>query len=168
MPNYQVHVLSAHPHLAFEVEHQTLKSAQSTINDMKEWMSDQFGEFTDEYTFEDRDTLLITGPDGKVLDAWQRDEQLDLSHFSKISRENMPETFDGWQIVNSEGYNIHGDHDDPFDLNSFSILCYGAQNIARTWVATNPGYFVVPVFGGDIEEPEFITGDMLLPPAPKM
>jgi hypothetical protein len=167
MSDYQVHVLSAHPHMAFEVEHKTLESAQSTVNDMKEWMADQFGEFTG-YTFEDRDTLLITGPDGKVVDAWQRDEQLNLAHFSKLNRENMPETFDGWQIVNSDGYNIHGDNDDPFELSSYSILCYGAQDMARTWTESNPGYSVVPVFGGDIEEPEFITGDALSPPAPKM
>jgi hypothetical protein len=154
--------------MAFEVEHETLESAQATVADMKEWMSDQFGEFTDEYTFEDRDTLVITGPDGNVIDAWQRDEEIDLAHFSKINRGNMPETFDGWQIVNSDGYNIHGDPDDPFEMNSFSILCYGAEVAARAWAESNPGYSVVPVFGGDIEEPEFVTGDMLSPPAPKM
>lgn len=168
MSNYQVHALSAHPHMAFEHEHDTLESAKSTVEEMQQWMYDQFGEFTDEFTFEDRDTLLITGPDGTVVDAWQRDEKLDLTHFSKINRENMPETFDGWQIVNSEGYNIHGDHDDPFNLNSFAILCYGAQDMARTWAETNPGYAVVPVFAGDIEEPEFVTADMLTVPGHKI
>jgi hypothetical protein len=161
MSKYQVHALSAHPHIAFEVEHESLRSAQKTVNEMKGWMCDQFGEFVDEYTFTDRDTILITDPAGKVVDAWQRDEKLSLVHFSKVSRENMPETFDGWQIVNADGYNIHGEHDDPFGLSSFSILCYDAEDIARSWVENNPGYSVVPVFGGDIEEPEFIVGENL-------
>ncbi len=168
MSNYQVHALSAHPHMAFEVEHATLNSAQSAVNDMKEWMFDEFGEFINEYTFGDRDTLLITGPDGKVVEAWQRDAELNIDHFSKVNRETMPETLDGWQIVNSEGHSIHGEPDDPFDTNSFSVLCYGAEDAARSWVKSNPGYSVVPVFGGDIEEPEFVTGDMLSVPTPKM
>ena len=168
MAAYQVHALSAHPHVAFEADHATLEGAQSTLSDMKEWMFDQFGEFTDEYTFEDRDTLLITGPDGKVVEAWQRDAEMNLAHFSKINRDAMPETLDGWQIVNSEGYSIHGYPDDPFDMNSASVLCYGAEDKARVWAESNPGYSVVPVFGGDIEEPEFVTGDMLSTSAPKM
>lgn len=168
MSNYQVHELSARPQMAFESDHKTLESAQKALNDMKEWMCNQFGEFTDEYSFEDRDTLLITGPDGKVVEVWQRNAELNLDHFARVNRDNMPETFDGWQIVNEAGVNIHGGADDPFSLNSSSVLCYGAEDAARSWVESNPGYSVVPVFGGEIEEPEFVTGDMLSVLTPRM
>jgi hypothetical protein len=69
----------------------------------------------------------------------------------------------GWQIVNSEGWSIHGDPDDPFELNSFDILVDDAVEIAKAWAAQHPGYKVVPVMDGDIEEPEFVSQISLSP-----
>lgn len=70
----------------------------------------------------------------------------------------------GWQIINEEGFNIHGDEDDPFELNSFAILTGKAAESAELWVAENDGYEMAPVFEGDIEEPEFIS-HMIIPVA---
>jgi hypothetical protein len=62
----------------------------------------------------------------------------------------------GWQIVNVDGFSIHGDHDDPFHLMSFEILVGDAVETAKNWALMNAGYSVTPVFEGDIEEPGYV------------
>jgi hypothetical protein len=62
----------------------------------------------------------------------------------------------GYQIVDVEGHNIHGDNDDPFALNSFDILRGEAADAARQWCARHPSFQVIPVLEGDIEEPQFV------------
>lgn len=63
----------------------------------------------------------------------------------------------GWQIVDPDGYNIHGDDEDPFDLPSFAILVDEARNCALAWTEQNPEFKIAPVHDGDIEEPIFIS-----------
>jgi hypothetical protein len=69
----------------------------------------------------------------------------------------MPKPVIGHQIIGPDGRNIHGEENDPFDLCSFEILTGEAVEQAKNWVAANSGFKVVPVFEGDVEEPEFVS-----------
>lgn len=168
MSKYQVHVMTVKPHMAFEKDHSSFEDAVKQLNELAEWQSNEFGEFIDEYTFDDTDTILITAPSGKVVKAWQRYDAVDIASFAKFDRDTLPDVFEGWQIVGHDGFNIHGEDDDPFNLTSYAILVDGAQNIAREWCRTRPDYKVIPVFGGDIEEPEFVSIDNLNPDTIRM
>lgn len=106
-----------------------------------------------EFCFADCDELRIQDDEDVVIKIWSREKGVifeDLSQHSDVD-------IIGWQILNAEGHNIHGEPDDPFDMPSFTILVGDAANAARGWVASNPGYRVAPVRDGDIEEPEFVA-----------
>lgn len=62
----------------------------------------------------------------------------------------------GYQIVDENGLNIHGDIDDPFMLSRFDVLKDGAVLTAKSW-ASDKDYDVVEVFSGDIENPSFVS-----------
>ena len=70
----------------------------------------------------------------------------------------------GWQIVNAEGWNIHGDENDPFDMSSYDVLKGSAVETAREWCAENPGYKVIEVYDGDVDEPNFVESLETPPP----
>lgn len=116
-----------------------------------------------EFMFADADELRIEDDDGIVIKAWSRDKG--------VTVENLEDRDDvdvvGWQILNADGHNIHGDDDDPFGNTSFSILAGDAAAAARKWVMENPGYTVGPVRKGDIEEPEWVTEVRARTPAPR-
>lgn len=111
--------------------------------------------------FRDDDDLIILGPDNKPVEIWNRDEERTADHYdgkfdfadwlSSASKSQI-----GWQIVNAEGYNIHGEEDDPFGMNSFDVLVGDAVDTARQWAAENPGYEVVPISAADIDGPSFV------------
>ncbi|MDW9481746.1 hypothetical protein GOB57_24160 [Sinorhizobium meliloti] len=106
----------------------------------------------EKFVFDYKDDILILDGDGSVIYAWNRDEPRDVAAFAgfKISGTGTRKRL-GWQIVNADGYNIHGEEDDPFGLASFEILADDTVKSARQWVAENPGYQVVEAFAGDIE-----------------
>lgn len=62
----------------------------------------------------------------------------------------------GYQILGADGFNIHGDQDDPFKLNSYDVLVGPAVETARAWREANSGYRVAPVNDGDVEEPAYV------------
>jgi hypothetical protein len=62
----------------------------------------------------------------------------------------------GVQILDAEGYSIHGEGD-PFGLDSYDVLIGQAAEAAQAWVAQHPGHTVSAVLEGDIEEPRFVA-----------
>ena len=115
------------------------------------------------YCYADGDILRIQDEDDRVLKAWSREKGViseDLDGCDDID-------VIGWQILNADGINIHGDSDDPFDLTSFAILVGDAAQSARRWTEATPGYTVGPVRNGDIEEPEFVSSVTLRAPTPR-
>ena len=64
---------------------------------------------------------------------------------------------DASQIVGPDGLNVHGGPNDPFGLASFEVLTGAAVRSAEAWAAENPGYAVVPVKPGDIEDPCYVS-----------
>jgi hypothetical protein len=116
-----------------------------------------------EPVYPDADVLSIVGPDGKILKSWSRATG-DIG--PDLASEGRPPVI-GWQIVNEDGYNIHGDDEDPFGLASYEVMTGGAVATAITWAAANPGYSVVPVREGLVEEPSFVASVSERPaPAP--
>lgn len=63
----------------------------------------------------------------------------------------------GWQIVDIDGNNVHGDPAEPFGLCTFEILIGEAVTTAREWAAANEGYGVARVGPNDIEQPEYVA-----------
>ena len=116
-----------------------------------------------EFMFADRDELRIEDDDGYVIKTWSREKGVIV--------ENLEDRDDadviGWQILNADGHNIHGDDDDPFSISSISILVGEAARLARNWAMQNPGYSVGPVKRGDIEEPEWVSEVAYRTPAPR-
>lgn len=112
----------------------------------------------EKFVFDYEDDLLILDQEGSVVYAWNRDEPRDIEAYADFKLEGTAtRKVLGWQIVNSEGINIHGEEDDPFSLASFEILTGDALEAAQQWVAENPGYRVKEAFAGDIEEPSVIS-----------
>lgn len=70
--------------------------------------------------------------------------------------ENESKEIIGYQITDSNGYNIHGNAEDPFDLSSFEILIGGAVTTAKEW-ASETNFQVIEVRQGEIERPEFVS-----------
>lgn len=59
----------------------------------------------------------------------------------------------GFQLADARGANIQGDDDDPTGLASFEIMDVA---LAHSVIATLPGYLLMPIFSGDIEEPRIV------------
>ncbi len=57
----------------------------------------------------------------------------------------------GYQIADADGVNIQGDDADPSGEPSFRIL--NAQE-AQAVVEAHEGFLLMPIYEGDIEEPE--------------
>lgn len=163
---YKIIVLSRCDHFPFEKEHTDLTSAQGVVEHLKEAMSDKNGKFIDEYSFDDDDVILIADPDGKIVHAWQRHADLMPEDFSKLDLSRVSDKFNGWQMMNPDGWNMHGDDDDPYDLPSFAILVDNAVPVAREWVRKNEDYFMAPVYAGDIEAPMYVHSLPDLTPRP--
>lgn len=113
-----------------------------------------------EFTFSDADEIRIEDDDGCVIKSWSRERGVIVDQVAERDDADVV----GWQILNSDGYNIHGDSDDPFGLTSFAILVGDAAASARSWVKDNPGYSVGPVKAGDVEEPEYVSAVRLAAP----
>lgn len=112
----------------------------------------------EKFVFDYEDDILILDPEGVVIYAWNRDEPRDVAAYADFSiSATGTRKLLGWQIVDAEGLNIHGEENDPFGLASFEILSGEAVEQARQWVAENPGFKVVEAFAGDIEEPSVVS-----------
>jgi hypothetical protein len=110
------------------------------------------------FVFDYEDDILIIDPEGSVIYAWNRDEPRDIAAYRSLDTTTLSQRkVLGWQIVDANGINIHGEDNDPFGLTSFEILSGDAAEQARDWVADNAGYRVVEVFVGDIDDPSVIS-----------
>ena len=70
----------------------------------------------------------------------------------------------GWQLVNADGINVHGEMLDPFGLQSFEILVGEAAATARAGAVAG-GFTVRPVRDGEIEN--FSVVEALCAAAPR-
>ena len=59
----------------------------------------------------------------------------------------------GFQLANSKGENIQGDPEDPTGLASFEVM---DPMLALSVIAKHPGFLLMPIFQGDIEEPQIV------------
>lgn len=100
----------------------------------------------------DDDRLQIETSEGVVVRSWSPAG----GYQSTIDFDGATDII-GAQVIGPDGYNIHGQEDDPFELASFEVLTDNAIKTARNWASDHPGYAVVPVFEGDVENPSFVS-----------
>lgn len=85
-------------------------------------------------------------------DAINRDIAIKKSLESRGGTEER--TFIGFQISGADGYSVHGNDEDPFGYNSFTVLT------PETAIALMPGlpngFHLLPIYDGDVEDPELI------------
>lgn len=98
--------------------------------------------------------IEISGSDANVILSWSRGGG-EILHQGGIV---------GWQIVNSDGVNVHGEALDPYELQSFEILVGEAADVARAGAIAG-GYRVHPVRDGEVEDPTIV--EILLSASPK-
>jgi hypothetical protein len=110
------------------------------------------------FIFDGKDDLLILNGDNQVVKVWNRDEPRDIADYASFSLEHGGKRkVLGYQIVDVNGYNIHGEENDLWGMASFQVLQGEAVEQARAWADENPGFKVVEVYAGDIEEPSIVS-----------
>lgn len=166
MHPFKISVLSDHAYPAFETRHPEYESAKLTLADLMEMMIDENGHFTDEWTFDGGDVIMLHGPDGHLLSVWNRAEPLKVEEFAHVDPESKDGGLVGWQIGDPEGWSVQGDVEDPFGLASYHILTEGAATTVRAWAEAN-GHVMCPIFSGDVEEPEIVFDLGPAHPAPQ-
>lgn len=156
MTQYQIAVIADGDSPYFEGQPCSRDEAFEAVKSMQAATMYDNGE--EKFVFDYEDDILIIDPEGSVIYVWNRDEPRDVAAYADFDISTMgPRKLLGWQIVDAEGLNIHGEENDPFGLSSFDILSGDAVEQARSWVAENPGFKVVEAFAGDIEEPSVIS-----------
>ncbi|MCZ7862416.1 hypothetical protein O9X98_13665 [Agrobacterium salinitolerans] len=156
MTEYQIAVIADGDSPYIEGNPMSRDEAFETVKTMQSATMYVNGE--EKFVFDYEDDLLILDPEGSVIFVWNRDEPRDVAEYADfVITGTGTRKLLGWQIVDAEGLNIHGEENDPFGLASFEILSDDAAEQARQWVAENPGFKVVEAFAGDIEEPSVIS-----------
>lgn len=156
MTQYQIAVIADGDSPYFEGNPVSRVEAFETVKSMQS--ATMYVNSEEKFVFDWEDDILILDSEGSVIYAWNRDEPRDVAAYADFAISgNGTRKLLGWQIVDAEGLNIHGEENDPFGLASFEILSDDAADQARQWVAENPGFKVVEAFAGDIEEPSVIS-----------
>jgi hypothetical protein len=154
MSDFSVVVVSGHGYPAYRGDHEDFSTVAQEVARLVEMMCDAHGNFVDEYLFDHDDLILVFGPDGHVLQAWQREVELDPAEFQHLDPNDPPSRFLGWQIADEQGFVVQGEHD-PFGLTTFAVLADEAADVAREW-ADGAGLSMRPMFEGEIDSPEFV------------
>jgi hypothetical protein len=142
--------------------HEGREAANKHVSDMIEDTYSESGQVN--FLFDGNDDIVVVDEGGQAVSAWNRHSPKSVKDFADFDfgkylgddAERKARKLIGFQITNLAGENIHGTDEDPFQLTSVEVLTDAAVLTAKGW-AVDKEFLVTEVFGGDIEEPSFVS-----------